>query len=83
MLITNKNMMLRVGGKIILPGEKLDLPDATAMKLLQAGLVSATVQPEENAMMPKPRHVGGGYYELPDGKRVRGKKAAEEALRGK
>lgn len=26
-------------------------------------------------------HVGGGYYELPDGNRVRGKDKAEEALK--
>ena len=30
----------------------------------------------------EPRHVGGGWYELPDGRRVRGRDAAVAALRG-
>ena len=30
----------------------------------------------------EPRHVGGGWYELPDGRRVRGLEAAVAALRG-
>lgn len=29
-----------------------------------------------------PVHVGGGYYELPDGRRVRGRKAAEAEVQG-
>ena len=33
----------------------------------------ATVQPTEKAMLPKPepKHVGGGWYELEDGSKVR------------
>ena len=31
---------------------------------------------------PELKHVGGGYYELPNGERVRGKDAALAALRG-
>lgn len=34
-------------------------------------------QPEDG---PKPRHVGGGVYELPDGTRVRGREAAYAAF---
>lgn len=30
----------------------------------------------------QPRHVGGGVYELPDGRRVRGKAAALKAMKG-
>ena len=83
MLVKNGKMMLNIHGRHILPGETADLPDATAKKLLSVGLVSAMTEPPENAMMPraKPRHVGGGMYELPGGKRIRGKKAAEQALR--
>ncbi|MDQ0158965.1 hypothetical protein [Alkalibacillus salilacus] len=29
----------------------------------------------------EPKHVGGGYYELPNGDRVRGKEKAEKALK--
>lgn len=28
-----------------------------------------------------PRNLGGGYYELPNGEKVRGKEAAEEAMK--
>ncbi len=31
---------------------------------------------------PEPRHVGGGWYELPDGTRVKGKEEALKALGG-
>lgn len=30
---------------------------------------------------PRMKHVGGGYYELPDGTKVQGKEAALEALK--
>ena len=41
---------------------------------------SAAIETPENASLPKaePKHVGGGWYELPSGERVRGK---EEAIR--
>ncbi len=58
---------------------------------------TASVKPPEQAVMPKaetkhlgdfvrkvtaePKHLGGGYYELPNGEKVRGKKAAEEAMK--
>ena len=37
-------------------------------------------EPQEESIEPK--HVGGGYYELPDGTRVKGKQAALEAMGG-
>ncbi len=75
MLIVNKHMMLRVGGKHIMPGDKAELPDVTAKKLLDVGLVSATTEPPENAMMPKaePKYLGGGWYLTADGRKVRKK----------
>jgi len=30
----------------------------------------------------EPKHVGGGWYELPNGERVRGKQAALDAMKG-
>jgi len=34
---------------------------------------TATVKPEENAMksQPQPKHLGGGWYQLQDGRKVR------------
>lgn len=36
---------------------------------------SAATKPSENAAMPKakPKHIGGGWYELADGRKVRKK----------
>ena len=44
---------LRIANAIRMPGEEVDVPDALAKKLLGAGLVTATVEPQENAAMPK------------------------------
>jgi len=37
------------------------------------GLETAAVKPAENAMKPSPtyKNLGGGWYELPDGRKVR------------
>ena len=43
---------------------------------------TASVEPVEKAITEsEPKHVGGGYYELPNGEKVKGKQAAEEALK--
>ena len=56
MLIVNGKMMLNVDNQIIMPGEKKDLPDKTAEKLVGVGLVEkATKSPQENAVMPPAR----------------------------
>ena len=62
MLIVNGKMMLRQGGQIIKAGEKVELPDKVAESLIKVGLAekakpgeTATVQPKENAAMPKPK----------------------------
>ena len=61
MLIVNGKMMLRQGGQIIAPGEKIDLPDKVAESLVRVGLAEkakkgevATMPKEEKATMPKP-----------------------------
>ncbi len=54
MLIVNGKMMLNVDNQIIMPGEKKDLPDKTAEKLVNVGLVEkATKSPPEKAVMPE------------------------------
>ena len=61
MLIVNGKMMLRVDNQIIKPGEKIDIPDKVAKKLVDVGLAEkakkgevATMPKEEKATMPKP-----------------------------
>lgn len=50
-------------------------------KKVKRKVETASVIPPENATT-QARHVGGGYYELPSGERVKGKKAAEDLLKG-
>lgn len=38
-------------------------------------------EPSETKPKTELKHVGGGWYELPNGERVQGKEAAEEALK--
>ena len=67
--------------KIIrMPNGKIRIEYVTKKKKIE----TASVKPVETATMPdpEPKHVGGGYYELPNGERVKGKEAAEEALKG-
>lgn len=69
------------------PGEILDLDQARGDRLVARRLVAplaptietASRRPAETAAI---RPVGGGWYELPDGRRVRGRAAAERALGG-
>jgi len=48
----------------------------------QKPIERAVVEPVEKAVKPEVKHVGAGWYELPNGERVRGKEAAERALKG-
>ena len=69
------------------PGEVTAVPEEWIERLKKAGVLgeeiieSATVKPPENAMMPKAepkakpkakaKKLGGGWYELPSGEKVR------------
>lgn len=58
-------------------GGALREPEAAAEPLAQELTESAAPEPTKY-----PIPLTGGYYQLPDGSKVRGKKAAEEAMRG-
>ncbi len=67
-------------GRVMMPGDHLDLPPDEYARLRVMGLVgggreTASVRPQETAAKPppEPKHVGGGWYELADGKKVRKK----------
>ena len=51
-------------------------------KPLKQEIETATKKPEEKAVEIEPKHIGGGWYELPGGERIQGKDAAVEALNG-
>lgn len=53
MLLKSK-AMLKIGTRYIVPGEEMEVPDELAKKLKEAGLATATAEPQEKAMMPKP-----------------------------
>jgi len=59
-------------------GETVDLSAETIEKLNKAGLgIILEVKIEDiNETTERPRQVGGGYYELSNGEKVRGKDAA-------
>lgn len=54
MLLINGKAMLKIGNRYIVPGEEIEVPDELSKKLIEAGLATATVEPQEKAMMPKP-----------------------------
>ncbi len=64
-----------------------DLPDEFAEQLIQAD-AAVSLEPKPVSVEPdreedpdsELNHVGGGYYELPNGERIKGKEKAEKAL---
>ena len=66
----------RYNDKIYLTGDPVK-PKQEVVRMLQGqgkiGGETASVKPPETAMRPKtePKHVGGGWYEMDDGRKVR------------
>ena len=69
----------RYGNKVYMPGEAMPVTGED-VKLLQSRQIigapvveTASVKPPENAMKPKakPKKLGGGWFELASGKKVR------------
>lgn len=61
-----------------------DDPDRAAF-LQKKGRLGAMIEAprvELPANQEEPKHVGGGWYELPDGSRIKGKEEALKALGG-
>lgn len=92
--ITRAVSLLPLGGfGSVHRGDTPNLPDETADRLIAAGFaepLDAEDQREAEAQETQESedddagivHVGGGTYELPDGRRVRGRDAAMKALTG-
>ena len=68
-------------------GDIIDIEEHRAMKLLQYKLIgfvkekTVIQQPVEKAVI-EPKYLGGGYYELADGSKIRGKENAKKAING-
>ena len=55
MLLVNGKAMLKIGNRYIAPGDEMEVPEGLAKKLKEAGLATATAEPKEKAMKPKPQ----------------------------
>ena len=49
---------------------------------LERKMLAVRMTYQTKVITPEIKHAGGGWYELPDGSKVQGKEAAEEALKG-
>jgi len=58
MEIVNGKAFLRIGGQVYKPGERIDIPEGVAEKLVKAGMVQkATKSPPEKAVMPESKEM--------------------------
>ena len=78
----------RLNGKDLSIGEIVEIPDDLAKVWCspQWGLATTELDEQPETTAPPtdeyPKHVGGGYYILPDGSKVHGKQAALDAMGG-
>ncbi|WP_053601047.1 hypothetical protein [Bacillus sp. FJAT-18017] len=65
-------------------GETMDREEAEVLVEVGSAIVVETTQDIENDEIEAPivglKHLGGGWYLLPNGEKVQGKEEAEEAL---
>jgi hypothetical protein len=55
MLVINGKAMLKIGNRYINPGEVFEADENLGKKLKEVGLATATAEPKETAMKPKPK----------------------------
>lgn len=64
-------------------GREIELTDEKRIADLQKRkLIGKAIEEPVEEPKAEPKHVGGGYYELPDGTRIKGKQAAMAAMNG-
>jgi hypothetical protein len=63
-------------------GDIYETEDAKRAEYLQSKEALGGQIAEETTPEAQPKHIGGGWYELPDGTRVQGRENAENALNG-
>jgi len=65
-------------GKRVLPGDTVEFNDHEVIRARKAGVIGAEVKKGDDSDLDEVEsfHVGGGYYELPNGEKVRGKEKA-------
>ena len=94
-IVVRKPARCGLTNKIIEPGGVVTCPDEHWYKILHnAGVLgdevkeleTASVKPQTQKAVTNtrkaPKHIGGGWYELPNGKKVQGKENAIKATGG-
>ena len=77
--------IIQPGGVLIVPAELYDIyknADVLGEEIIETAMVAPEVETATKPASKIPKHVGGGWYELPDGERVQGKENALKALGG-
>lgn len=76
--MTLKKFNDRESGKKFLPGQPFHSDTKERIELLlEQGFIGVVEEDDDGPL----KHVGAGWYELPNGDRVRSKEKAEEALK--
>lgn len=69
-------------GEDVLKGDIFEADAERAEALKAAGVIGKEADPDsQNDLDERLKHLGGGYYELPNGEKIRGKEAAMAALK--
>lgn len=71
---------LMPAGGLIPRGNEFETREGMA-KELEKRKLAVRVTYKTKIVIPEIKHTGGGWYELPDGSKVKGKEAAEKALK--
>lgn len=71
---------LMPAGGLVPRGTAFDVREGLG-KALEQRRLAVRVTYQTKVVTPEIKHTGGGWYELPDGSKVKGKKAAEKALK--
>jgi len=74
-----RTFLMPAGGRIP-RGNEFETREEMARELEKRRL-AVRVTYETKVVTPQIKHTGGGWYELPDGSKVKGKEAAEKALK--
>ena len=75
-----RTFLMPAGGRIP-RGTEFETSEGMAVEL-EKKMLAIRVTYQTKVITPEIKHTGGGWYELPDGQKVQGKEAAEEALKG-
>ena len=74
-----RTFLMPAGGRIP-RGSEFETSEGMA-RGLERKMLAVRMTYQTKVITPEIKHAGGGWYELPDGSKVKGKEAAEKALK--